>query len=261
MVITGASGSIGSTTVHALLQQGAIVVGAALPDPALEALARQLHDRPESALIVPIDITRHDDVESLVAQTLAHFGRIDVLINAAGVGASPSFIDTSPAEIERVLAINLLGPALTMRAVIPVMQAQRRGAIINLGSIAGEAAIMGIYSGSKFGLRGLTDSVRREVRRYGISVTLIQPGFVRSAMNPEMRDLPGPEIVTAAILHAIDHPRRVRIVPAGYQLALLLTKICPPLTDLVFSHPRVQDRMHRDSRSTRHAAAPDHAQR
>lgn len=246
--------------MHALLQQGAIVVAAALPDAALEALAGQLHDRHESALILPIDITRRDDVEGLVAQTLRRYDRIDVLINAAGAGSSPSFIDTSPAEVERVLAVNLLGPALTMRAVIPVMQAQARGAIINLGSIAGEAAIMGIYSGSKFGLRGLTDSVRREVRRYGIGVTLIQPGFVRSAMNPEMRNLPGPEIVAAAILEAIDHPRRVRVVPAGYQLALLLTKVCPPLTDLIFSHPRVQDRMNRDSRASRHAVARDHAQ-
>ena len=75
-----------------------------------------------------------------------------------------------------------------MHAVLPMMIAKKKGAIINIGSVAGEAAVMGVYSGSKFGLRGLNDSVRREVRMYGIGVTLIEPGFVRSPMNAAMED-------------------------------------------------------------------------
>ena len=78
-----------------------------------------------------------------------------------------------------MLAVNLLGAARMMHAVLPVMKAQRRGAIVNVGSVAGEAGVLGMYSGSKFGLRGLNDSVRREVRSYGIGVTLIEPGFVQ----------------------------------------------------------------------------------
>jgi len=98
-----------------------------------------------------------------------------VLANVAGVGSSPSFCDSTDEELERVLAVNLLGAARMMHAVLPIMKAQRRGSIVNVGSIAGGSGVMGMYSGSKFGLRGLTDSVRREVRSENIGVTLIEP--------------------------------------------------------------------------------------
>ncbi|MBV8601288.1 MAG: SDR family oxidoreductase, partial [Candidatus Eremiobacteraeota bacterium] len=132
--------------------------------------------------------------------------------------------------------------------------------IVNIGSIAGEAGIMGIYSASKFGLRGLTDSVRREVRSLGISVTLIEPGFVRTPMNAAMGDrLPSPEIVAEAVVDAIARPRRRRIVPRRYRVALLLFKAFPPLTDLVFGDARIQHRLNRDARAARAALNGDGA--
>ena len=94
-----------------------------------------------------------------------------MLANVAGIGSSPSLCDCTDDELERVLAVNLLGAARLMHAVLPVMKAQRRGAIVNVGSVAGEAGVMGIYSASKFGLRGLSDSVRREVRSTVASFT------------------------------------------------------------------------------------------
>ncbi len=250
-VVAGASGGIGAATVRAFLARGAAVVLAAPPDALLAALAREVEPYGERALVVPTDVTRRDQVDLLVARALAAYGRIDVLANVAGIGASPSFCDTSDAEIERVLAVNLLGAARTMHAVLPIMRAQRRGAIVNVGSIAGEVGVMGIYSGSKFGLRGLTDSVRREVRGDGIGVTLIEPGFVATPMNPSMSGLPGPEIVAEAIVRAVDRPRRLRIVPAGYRLAVFAFKTFPWFTDLVFGDPRIQRRLNRDARAER----------
>ncbi len=88
------------------------------------------------------------------------------------------------------------------------MKAQRSGSIISLGSVAGEIGVLGIYSATKFGLRGLSDTVRREVRSYGIGVTLIEPGFVQTSMNPAMTNLPSPDIVADAIIAAIRRPRR-----------------------------------------------------
>jgi NAD(P)-dependent dehydrogenase (short-subunit alcohol dehydrogenase family) len=136
------------------------------------------------------------------------------------------------------------------------MRAQRRGAIINIGSIAGEAGVMGIYSGSKFGLRGLTDSVRREVRSENIGVTLIEPGFVATPMNAAMSGLPGPEIVADAIVAAIARPRRSLIVPSSYRLPVALMKAFPALVDRVFGDARIQDRLNRDARAERAAREP-----
>jgi NAD(P)-dependent dehydrogenase (short-subunit alcohol dehydrogenase family) len=132
------------------------------------------------------------------------------------------------------------------------MKAQRRGWIVNVGSIAGEVGVMGMYTASKFGLRGLTDTVRREVREYSIGVTLLQPGFVRTAMNAAMGDrLPGPEIVADAIVRAVGRPRRGRIVPASYRLPVFIAKLFPGLTDLVFGNARIQERLNRDARAAR----------
>ena len=202
-VVAGASGGIGSATVRAFLAEGVHVVAAAPQDALLDALARELAPFGERALVVPADITRRADVDALVARALVRFGRVDVLANVAGIGSSPSLCDSTDDELERVLAVNLLGAARLMHAVLPVMKAQRSGTIVNVGSVAGEAAVMGIYSASKFGLRGLNDSVRREVRRFGIGVTLIEPGFVQTPMNPAMSNLPGPEVVAEAIVAAV----------------------------------------------------------
>jgi NAD(P)-dependent dehydrogenase (short-subunit alcohol dehydrogenase family) len=250
-VVAGASGGIGSATARAFLAQGWQVVLAAPQDALLAALAAETAAYGDRALIVPTDITRRADVEALVARALVRYGRIDALANVAGIGSSPSLSDSTDDEIERVLAVNLLGAARLMHAVLPIMKAQRRGAIVNVGSVAGEAAVMGIYSASKFGLRGLNDSVRREVRSYNIGVTLIQPGFVRTPLNPGMNNLPGPEIVADAIVAAVERPRRSHIVPRRYLLPVLLVKAFPGFTDLVFGDARIQRRLNRDARAAR----------
>lgn len=261
-IITGAAGGIGSCTARAFVAKGAHVVLADVAADKLEPLARELDSGGVTALSMPTDLTSRADIDRLIAQTLSRFGRIDVLANVAGVGSSPALSDTTDEELERVLAVNLLAAARLMHAVLPIMKGQRSGSIVNIGSVAGEAGVMGIYSASKFGLRGLTDSVRREARSFGIGVTLIEPGFVRTAMNPSMTGrLPGPEIVAAAIVAAAEHPRRVRIVPGSYALAIFLFKLFPAFTDLVFGDARIQERLNRDSRAQRNGQAADAAEK
>ena len=227
------------------------VVVAAPADALLEEMTVALVPHAGRARCIPTDITVRGEIDALVAATVDAFGRIDVLANVAGIGSHPSLCDDTDAQIERVLAVNLLGAARLMHAVLPVMKAQRAGIIVNVGSIAGEAGVMGIYSGSKFGLRGLTDSVRREVRADGIRVTLVEPGFVRSPMNAGMEKLPGPERVADAIVAAIERPRRVVIVPRRYRAAVALFKLIPSLTDAVFGDARIQARLNRDARAKR----------
>jgi NAD(P)-dependent dehydrogenase (short-subunit alcohol dehydrogenase family) len=254
-IVAGASGGIGAPTVRVLLAHGMRVVLAAPPDAQLAALTAETAQYGARVLAVPTDITQREQVDAMVAQTLRTFGRIDALVNAAGIGSAPSFCDSSDEELERVLAVNLLGAARTMHAVIPVMRAQGGGAIVNVGSIAGEAGVMGVYSASKFGLRGLTDSVRRELRSEKIGVTLIQPGFVATPMNAAMRNLPSPEIVARAIARALVRPRRKHIVPWNYRPIVWMVKAFPGAIDLIFGDARIQGRLNRDSRAARAAAA------
>jgi NAD(P)-dependent dehydrogenase (short-subunit alcohol dehydrogenase family) len=257
-IVTGASGAIGSATVRAFAAKGIDVVLAAPESEraVLDALAEEARGAGVRALVVPTDVTERAEIDRLVAATLAEFGTVDVLANVAGIGSSPSLVDATDEIIERVLAINLLGCARLMHAVLPTMIAKRKGSIVNVGSIAGEAAVMGIYSASKFGLRGLNDSVRREVRSCNVGVTLIEPGFVRSPMNAAMGDkLPSPDIVANAIVRAVERPRRRVIVPRRYRLPVFFVKMFPGLVDRVFGDARIQDRLNRDARAERAAKA------
>lgn len=251
-IVSGASGGIGSATARAFADAGVDVVLAAPEDESLHAVAREVQARGVRALTVPTDVTRRAQIDALVERTMAEFGRIDIVANVAGVGSSPSLSDSTDEELERVVAVNLLGSARLIHAVLPVMKAQRRGWIVNVGSIAGEVGVMGMYTASKFGVRGLSDTLRREVRSFNIGVTLVQPGFVRTAMNAAMGDrLPGPEIVANAIVRAVSKPRRGRIVPASYHVPVFIAKLFPGLVDVVFGDARIQQRLNRDARAAR----------
>ncbi|MBV8372502.1 MAG: SDR family oxidoreductase [Candidatus Eremiobacteraeota bacterium] len=255
-IVTGASGSIGSETVRAFAAAGVHVVLAApeSESPALERLAAEAREYGVRALAVPTDLTRRADIDRLIAATIDAFDAIDILANVAGTSSAPSLADDSDADLERVIAVNLLGCARTIHAVLPVMKRQRRGAIINIGSVAGEAGIMGIYSASKFGLRGLTDTVRREAASYNLSVTLVEPGFIRSELNHALGErLPGPDVVARVILRAAVRARRRVIVPWYYALAVGFAQAFPGFIDLVFGNPRIQRRLNRDARADREA--------
>jgi NAD(P)-dependent dehydrogenase (short-subunit alcohol dehydrogenase family) len=238
--------------VVALTAQGCGVVLAALPGEPLEEVAAAAEARRVPVLTVPTDITRRSDVDAVVARALVAFGRVDVLINAAGISTRPSLADETDEDLERVVAVNLLGCARTIHAVLPIMKAQRRGSIVSVGSVAGRIGLLGIYSATKFGLRGLCDSVRREVRRFGIHVTLIEPGFVQTEMNARMVNLPPPSIVADAIVDAIHHPRRNVVVPRRYRVAVAFSEALPGFVDAVLSNERIQTRLNRD------AMAPEH---
>ena len=257
-ILTGAAGGIGTATARAFAHAGAHVVLADLESTrgTLAQLSSELSRGQVRAIALPTDVAQRPQIDRLIADTMRVFNRIDILVNIAGVGSSPSLCDCTDEELERVVTVNLLGSARMIHAVLPVMKAQRSGRIINIGSVASQGGVMGIYSASKFGLRGLTDSVRREVHSFGIGVTLIDPGLVATAMNPLMRNLPKPEIVAQAALRAAVRPRRNIIVPASYRLPVLLVNLFPGLTDLVFGHPRIQERLNRDSRAARLAAKP-----
>jgi len=235
VIVTGASSGIGRATALRLAAHGWSVVLAARRADELATLKAQIERTGGKAHVVMTDVTRASDIKRLTKEALSLNGRIDALINVAGVGHSHS-ITADDAHVTHMLAVNLLAPIRLMRAVVPAMIAQRHGAIVNIGSIAGEIGIDGTYSATKFGLRGMSDSVRRELAGTGIAVTLIEPNYIATPMTAGRPGrMPGPDVVATAIEAALHRPRRRVIIPARYRAIVLLAAALPQLMDRRFA--------------------------
>lgn len=231
VVVTGASSGIGRATARLLGSHGMTVVLAARRADELERLAAEIERDGGKAVAVSTDVSLLTDIERLVERAMAIGGAIDALVNVAGVGLGNSIMIRDD-HAQRVLAVNLLAPARLMKAVIPILRAQRHGSIVNIGSVAGEIGTSGLYSATKFGLRGLTDSVRRELAGSGVGVTLIEPGYIATPLTAYRRQrMPGPEIVARAVASALRRPRRKIVVPGYYRIAMLLSSLFPGVAD------------------------------
>jgi short-subunit dehydrogenase len=238
VVITGASSGIGEATARQLASEGHRLVLAARRIDRLEQLASELAAKTE-VLVVQTDLLDPVAIDSLVQQAEARFGRIDVLINNAGMGGSSTWWDMDPSTIAQTVTTNLTAPIWAARAVLPGMRQRRQGHIINIASVAGHIGVTGLYSGTKFGLRGHTAALRREVMAEGINVSLVSPGYVRTEMTQGVRNrMPGPEIVAKAISNVIKRPKRDVVVPGFYRLLILMDRLFPFITDRVLSKRR-----------------------
>jgi NAD(P)-dependent dehydrogenase (short-subunit alcohol dehydrogenase family) len=132
-----------------------------------------------------LDVTSDESVVQFVRGIIEKEGRLDAVINNAGIALAGAVEDTTPSEALQLFETNFFGALRTIRAALPQMRSQRAGRIINIGSIGGLLAIpyQGFYSASKFALEGLTESLRLEVRQFGIQATLIEPGDHRTALT------------------------------------------------------------------------------
>lgn len=180
-LITGGSRGIGRTTALAMAAEGAEIVLLSLDGEALQDVAEKVRASGRRCLVCRADVSREEDVERAVGQALDHFGRIDVLVNNAAVtGPTAPLVRVSLAEWQETLAVNLTGPFLCCRAVLPQMMARRSGKIINISSIGGRRAypLRVPYAVSKAGLLMLTRTLAAEVGEYNIQVNAICPGPV-----------------------------------------------------------------------------------
>jgi len=194
-IVTGAAQGIGLAIADTFLAQGASVMVVDIDDAKIAAAVEK-----RSAQGLPVagrrcDVTSEEDQEGLVAATLEAFGRIDVLVNNAGVTRDKYIAKMSVADFESVLDVSLKGAWLGTRAVSSLFREQRSGAIINMSSLSGKIGNPGQtnYSAAKAGLIGLTKAAAKELGPSGVRVNAVQPGLVRTEMTLSMK----PEIFAA----------------------------------------------------------------
>jgi NAD(P)-dependent dehydrogenase (short-subunit alcohol dehydrogenase family) len=180
--VTGAGSGLGVGITRAALSAGDQVVATGRN---LDKVRRPYGDiASESIAFVQLDVADADAVQAAVDAAVARFGRIDVLVNNAGYSILGNFEEIPATELERQFATNFYGVAHLMRAVLPIMRKQRAGQIFNISSVAGAVGLKhcSAYGASKFAAEGLSLAVAEEVAPFGITITVVEPGFFRTSL-------------------------------------------------------------------------------
>lgn len=247
VLITGASSGFGADAARLFAKEGSIVVLAARRMDRLTALAEEIRLAGGQAFAVPLDVAEQPQIDDAVQTVLDTFGRIDILLNNAGLGRLDWLETLDPAaDIDMQIDVNLRGVLQVTRAVLPSMLARRAGHIINMSSVAGliAAPMYSIYAATKYGVRGFTDALRREVAPFGMHVSGIYPGpatteFDRqSGDNPLKRNIKVPgwinmtsEYVARRTVGLARHPRRTLILPWWFRPVIGFDMLFPGLVD------------------------------
>jgi len=188
-VVTGAAQGIGRAIVETFAREGAAIVIGDVNLDAAEKTAAELVEGGSRALAVRCDVTSESEVDAMVAQAVAELGRLDVMVNNAGVTRDATLRRMTLEDFRTVIDVHLQGAWLGTRAAAAVMREQQSGSIINMSSISGKVGNIGQtnYSTAKAGLIGLTKASAKELAHVGVRVNAIQPGLIRTAMTEAMR--------------------------------------------------------------------------
>src|SRR6266436_3705493 len=248
VLVTGASSGIGHDVAIAFGEQGANVAILARRRAHLDELAKKIDKAGGKALPIDCDVTDRARVFSAVEQVKKSFGKVDILINSAGVLIPDTVEEMRPEDLEKMMTVNLFGAVNAMQAVLPLMRRAKAGNIVNISSLAGRRGMspLGGYSATKFALVGLTEALRVELFNTGIKVSLVMPGIIdtpmaRNALKqsslkgmPAMMAMPA-RWVTWAVLAAAAFGLTEVDVPPGAAVAEKLASLFPGVTDALLS--------------------------
>jgi len=241
VIVTGASSGIGEATARQFGREGARLVLAARRVDRLEALANEIKTMGSGAetLVVQADLSKLEDIQALIQKTIDTFKRIDVLVNNAGFGRLNWLENLDPVkDIQAQFDVNVMGVIQTTRQTLPVMIKQRSGHIINMCSMAGLVATptYTIYAASKHAVHGFSEALRREVKPWGIDVSMIYPGGVvtefqshagikrkTNATTPRALLLTADQ-VGSAVVQLIRHPRAMWILPWAWSFTVWMNR-------------------------------------
>ncbi len=226
-LVTGGSKGIGAAVARALAGTGANVVICSRNAEEVERVAKEIDSEATGTVTgIACDMRSFDQVQKLVAETVARHGRLDILINNAGVGGFSPIDQITPESWHQIIETNLNGAFYASHEVIPHMRERGEGWIINIGSLAGKNPMPGgtAYNASKFGLLGFSEAMMLDVRHYGIRVSCIMPGSVETDFSgvtgkgPAAWKLQGEDIAQMVLdllsFHSRALPSRVEMRPS-----------------------------------------------
>ena len=240
IVITGASSGIGKQLAIDLAGRGAIVAGCGRSIARLKETLKEVRRVSPSSLMIGCDISDAEQAQGMIRKILDDFGKIDVLINNAGIGMRRPFSETDLAAIEEMLRTNYLGAVYCAHAALPSMIAQRSGHIVSVSSAAGLIPTLNLagYCASKFALNGWAESLYYELKPLGVHVSIVCPGPVQTEFNRKFRDsvpksppnliLSSTE-VTRAIIRTLETRRFEIVLPRQFALISAVRRHAPRL--------------------------------
>ncbi|HEX6714121.1 MAG TPA: SDR family oxidoreductase [Thermoleophilaceae bacterium] len=215
LLITGASTGIGAATARHAVEAGWNVVLSARSEDKLRALSDELGS--EQTHVVRCDVTEWDDQQRLVSEAIERFGSVDAAFANAGFGAKRGFLEEDPDSWRSMVLTNVLGPALTIRAVLPHFLEQNSGHFLITSSVAGRRALPGsLYSATKHAATAMGEGLRQELRmmhdNFTVRVTLIEPGMTDTPFfDNKPEGALGPDDIARAVLYALDQPAGVDV--------------------------------------------------
>ena len=225
-VVTGASSGIGEATVRALSAEGAAVVAGARRKERLDGLVEEVTQGGGKAIAVGCDVTDERQAHALIDRAIEEFGRIDVLVNNAGVMLLSKVEKGLSDEWRRMFDVNVLGLLYATDAAVGAMKRQGSGHIVNVSSVAGRKTrpTGGVYSGTKFAVNAISEALRQELLEDGVRVTVVEPGAVATELTDHITDEEvreglkqrsieplRSEDIANAIAYAVGQPQRVSV--------------------------------------------------
>lgn len=212
-LITGGGRGLGRAIALAYANVGADIAVSSRTRGQIEEVAAAIRSAGRRSLAVPVDVTDSRSVANMVQAVLQEFGRIDILVNSAGVGLSERLAEMSDQAWDEVIKTNLYGTFYSCREAVRVMIQQQTGSIINIASVAGMRSVPGFsaYGASKSGVITLTRVLALEMARHHVRVNAIAPGYFRTDMNAAELDDPeiGPKIVKRIPLRRVGRPQEI----------------------------------------------------
>ncbi|MCJ7642158.1 MAG: 3-oxoacyl-[acyl-carrier-protein] reductase [Desulfobacterales bacterium] len=210
-LVTGGAQGIGKAVALMLAHHGADVIVADVNLEKAQETAKEVEATGRGAMAVKVDITRLNDVEQMVESAIARFGKVDILINNAGIARDKLILRMTEEDWDAVLDVNLKGTFHCTKTVIKHMSKQRSGKIVNIASVVGEMGNAGQanYSASKAGVIGLTKTIAREFAQRGINVNAIAPGYIQTPMTDVLPDKAKEELKRMIPMERLGQPEDV----------------------------------------------------
>ena len=252
VLITGAASGIGRCMALEFAGQGSNVIIADINDEGMKKVAEEVESKGVKAVTIRADMSKPEEVEALAHRAVEEAGRVDVLVNNAGIAFVSEMVNVTIEEWERIMAVNLRGPILLVHHLLPHMIERGSGHIVNVASMAGLIGIPGLgpYTVTKFGMVGFSEALRIELRPSGIGVTAVCPGLVDTPIimnspikgfSEDIRQLPrlittSPERAAKLIINGVKR-NKAKVLPATApgRLFYIIKRLAPRTAEFLIS--------------------------